>query len=37
MKITMERLELVDGKASWSMLDSVEIAAPIATPVKAGK
>jgi acid phosphatase type 7 len=37
MKITMERLELTDGKATWSTPDAVEIAAPIAIPVKAGK
>jgi len=37
MKITMERLELVDGRASWSTPDAVEIAAPIAMPAKAGK
>jgi hypothetical protein len=37
MKITMERLEMTDGKASWSTPDSVEIAAQVATPAKAGK
>jgi GTPase len=37
MKITMERLELVDGKANWSTPDAVEITAPIAMPAKAGK
>jgi hypothetical protein len=37
MKITMERVELADGKASWSTPDAVEIAAPIAMPAKAGK
>jgi acid phosphatase type 7 len=37
MKITMNRLELANGKASWTTPDSVEIAAPAATPAKAGK
>jgi hypothetical protein len=37
MKITMERVEVTDGKATWSTPDVVEIAAPIAIPVKAGK
>jgi Icc-related predicted phosphoesterase len=37
MKITMERVELVDGKATWSTPDAVEIVAPVAIPVKAGK
>ena len=31
MKITMNRLELADGKASWTTPDSVEITAPKAT------
>jgi Icc-related predicted phosphoesterase len=37
MKITMERLEMVDGKAAWTTPDTVEIAAPTAMPAKAGK
>lgn len=37
MKITMNRLELANGKPSWSTPDSVEIAAPTAMPAKAGK
>jgi acid phosphatase type 7 len=37
MKITMERVELADGKATWSTPDAVEIVAPVAIPVKAGK
>ena len=37
MKITMERLEMADGKAAWTTPDSVEIAAPTAMPAKAGK
>jgi len=37
MKITMNRLELADGKATWTTPDSVEIAAPTAMPAKAGK
>jgi Icc-related predicted phosphoesterase len=37
MKITMNRLELANGKASWTTPDSVEIATPTAMPAKAGK
>jgi Icc-related predicted phosphoesterase len=37
MKVTMERVELADGKAVWSTPNAVEIAAPIAMPAKAGK
>ena len=37
MKITMNRLELADGKASWTTPDSVEITAPKAMPAKTGK
>src|ERR1700674_506196 len=37
MKVTMNRLELANGKATWTMPDSVEIAAPAAKPAKAGK
>jgi hypothetical protein len=37
MKITMHRLELVDGKATWTTPDSVELTAPAAMPAKAGK
>src|ERR1700685_31877 len=37
MKITMNRVELKDGKASWSKPDSAEITAPTAMPAKAGK
>ncbi len=37
MKITMERLELTDGKVNWSTPDAVEITALIAMPAKAGK
>jgi Icc-related predicted phosphoesterase len=37
MKVTMNRLELVNGKATWSTPDSVEITAPAAMPAKAGK
>lgn len=37
MKITMNRLELVNGKATWTTPDSVEITAPAAMPAKAGK
>jgi Icc-related predicted phosphoesterase len=37
MKITMNRLELANGKPTWTTPDSVEIAAPIAKPAKAGK
>jgi hypothetical protein len=37
MKITMNRLELANGKATWTTPDSVEIAAPTAVPAKAGK
>jgi Icc-related predicted phosphoesterase len=38
MKVTMNRLELANGKADWSTPDSVEIAAPAAAmPAKAGK
>jgi len=32
MKITMHRLELADGKATWTTPDSVEITAPAAMP-----
>ena len=37
MKITMNRLELADGKASWTTPDSVEITAPKTMPAKTGK
>jgi Icc-related predicted phosphoesterase len=37
MKITMNRLELAEGKASWTTPDSVEITAPKAMPAKTGK
>ena len=37
MKITMHRLELANGKATWTTPDSVEITAPAAMPAKAGK
>jgi hypothetical protein len=37
MKITMNRLELANGKAAWTTPDSVEITAPTAMPAKAGK
>jgi hypothetical protein len=35
LKITMNRIELVDGKAQWSQPDSVTITAPPAAPAKA--
>jgi Icc-related predicted phosphoesterase len=37
MKVTMNRLELANGKATWTTPDSVEITAPAAIPAKAGK
>jgi acid phosphatase type 7 len=37
MKVTMNRLELANGKATWSTPDSVEIATPTAMPAKASK
>jgi len=37
MKITMNRLELANGKASWTTPDSVEIVVPNAMPAKATK
>jgi acid phosphatase type 7 len=37
MKVTMNRLELANGKATWTTPDSVEITAPTAMPAKAGK
>ncbi len=37
MKITMNRLELTNGKASWSTPDTMEITAPVAMPAKASK
>jgi hypothetical protein len=37
MKVTMNRLQLTDGKPTWTTPDSVEITAPAATPAKAGK
>jgi Icc-related predicted phosphoesterase len=37
MKVTLNRLELADGKATWTTPDVVEIAAPAAMPAKAGK
>ncbi len=36
MNITMNRLELADGKANWTTPDSVEITAPKAMPAKTG-
>jgi len=37
MNITMNRLELANGKTTWTTPDLVEIAAPKAIPAKAGK
>ena len=37
MKVTMNRLELANGKPTWTTPDLVEIAAPAAKPAKAGK
>jgi Icc-related predicted phosphoesterase len=37
MKISMNRLELANGKASWTTPDSVEITAPTAVPAEVGK
>jgi len=37
MKITMNRLELANGKATWTTPDSVEITTLAAMPAKAGK
>jgi hypothetical protein len=37
MKISMNRLELANGKPNWTTPDIVEIAAPMAMPVTAGK
>jgi Icc-related predicted phosphoesterase len=37
MKVTMNRLELAEGKATWTTPDSVEIAVPAAMPAKASK
>ena len=36
-KITMNRVELVNGKATWTTPDSIEITAPTAMPAKSGK
>jgi Icc-related predicted phosphoesterase len=37
LKVTMNRLELENGKPTWTTPDSVEITAPAAIPAKAGK
>jgi hypothetical protein len=37
MKISMNRLELTNGKATWTTPDVVEISAPVGMPVTAGK
>jgi Icc-related predicted phosphoesterase len=37
MKITMNRLELANGKATWTTPDKLEITTPAAMPAKAGK
>jgi Icc-related predicted phosphoesterase len=37
MKVTMNRLELANGKATWTTPDSVEIATPAAATAKASK
>jgi len=37
MKITMNRLELINGKDTWTAPDSVEITAPAAMPARTGK
>ena len=37
MKVTMNRLELAEEKATWTTPDSIEIAAPAAMPAKAVK
>jgi hypothetical protein len=37
MKVTMNRLEIGDGKPTWTTPDSVEITAPAAMPAKVGK
>jgi Icc-related predicted phosphoesterase len=36
LKVTMNRLELKDGKESWSQPDSLKIALPAATPAEDG-
>jgi acid phosphatase type 7 len=36
MKVTMNRVELADGKATWTTPDSVEITSATAMPAKAG-
>ncbi len=37
MKITMNRVEMENGKTAWTTPDSIEISAPAAMPAKAGK
>lgn len=37
MKVTMNRLELINGKANWTTPDVVEISVPVGMPVTAGK
>jgi Icc-related predicted phosphoesterase len=37
MKVIMNRLELADGKATWTTPDSVEVTAPATMPAKASK
>ncbi len=37
MKVTMNRLELENGKPTWTTPDSAEITVPAAMPAKAGK
>jgi hypothetical protein len=37
MKISMNRVELTNGKANWTTPDVVEISAPVIMPVTAGK
>jgi hypothetical protein len=37
LKVTMNRLQLNDGKATWTQPDSVTISAPAATAAASGK
>jgi hypothetical protein len=37
MKISMNRVELINGKPNWTTPDVVEIAVPMVMPVAAGK
>jgi len=37
MNVAMNRLEMINGKTTWTTPDAAEVSAPTAMPAKAGK